>query len=350
MDIHGSLPFSESFDFASGAVGDRFTNPLWKIKEVLFGWQLRKAVKQVKEFGRNVVSEAVRRRENMKDTAKNQSDSHLHELQDNLIDSLLNHISDHQVVADSAMNFLSAGRDTTAQSLTWTFYQLMRHPGHTEQIRKELRALQVEPVATESGHEGAACKKFLLSFSLVNSNLLPYTHAAFSETLRLCPPVPFELKESTAPTTFPDGTFLPASSVVLWVPWSMGRSPLIWGPDATKFRPTRWLAESERGISAQDKTAFENPVFNAGPRACLGRRMAELLAVYVIARLWWQYDFEEVLDEELGGCGAGNERISQNSLTLPMEGGLPVRVREHIQDSATVDNDTGGREDQHICE
>ena len=329
MDIHGSLPFSESFDFASGAVGDRFTNPFWKIKEVLFGRRLRKAVKEVKDFGRKVVSEAVTRREGIKDTKKTQSGSHTNYLQENLINSLLDHISDHQVVADSAMNFLSAGRDTTAQSLTWTFYQLMRHPGHIKQIRREVRDLRLEPVLSGRGREGAPTKDILFSFSLINSNSLPYTHATFSETLRLCPPVPFELKEAIAPSTFPDGTVLPASSVVLWVPWSMGRSPLIWGSDAMDFRPTRWFPKSEEDTCAQDKTPYENPVFNAGPRACLGKRMAELLAVYVIARLWWQYDFEEVLGLQFGGCGAGKERISQNSLTLPMEGGLPVRIRQN---------------------
>ena len=265
----------------------------------------------------------------MTGTGKPQSGSHTNSLQENLINSLLDHISDHQVVADSAMNFLSAGRDTTAQSLTWTFYQLMRHPSHIKQIRREIRDLQMEPMSSERRPEGAPPREVLLSFSLINSNSLPYTHATFSETLRLCPPVPFELKEAIAPSTFPDGTVLPASSVVLWVPWSMGRSPLIWGSDAMDFRPTRWLTKPGEDTYAQDKTSYENPVFNAGPRACLGKRMAELLAVYVIASLWWQYDFEEVLDVHFGGCGAGKERISQNSLTLPMEGGLPVRVRQH---------------------
>lgn len=66
--------------------------------------------------------------------------------------------------------------------------------------------------------------------------------------------------------------------------------------------------------------------------------MAELLAVYVIAALVWEYEFEEVvegvgagvLEEGMGGCGKGGERRSQNSLTLPMEGGLPVRVRRRV--------------------
>jgi hypothetical protein len=47
--------------------------------------------------------------------------------------------------------------------------------------------------------------------------------------------------------------------------------------------------------------------------------MAELQAVYVIATLVDQFDFREVKSAE----GQSVERRSRNSLTLPMEGGLP---------------------------
>ena len=74
-------------------------------------------------------------------------------------------------------------------------------------------------------------------------------------------------------------------------------------------------------------TPFEFPVFNGGPRSCLGKRMAELLAVYIIAGLTRRYEFEEIVSEkELPEGTTPPERQSQNSLTLPMEGGLPCYV------------------------
>ena len=68
--------------------------------------------------------------------------------------------------------------------------------------------------------------------------------------------------------------------------------------------------------------------------------MAEVMALCVIGRMVSEFDFEEVVEyekEEVGredghgnwvmGPGKKKERFSQNSLTLPMKGGLPCRIR-----------------------
>lgn len=103
MDMPASLPFSQSFDFASGAIGERFQNPFYKFKEILFGAPLRKALLEVKAFGSQIVAAAVQKRE------KRSNAESADPLQENLINSLLDNIDDHQIVADAAMNYLSAG-------------------------------------------------------------------------------------------------------------------------------------------------------------------------------------------------------------------------------------------------
>jgi cytochrome P450 len=360
MDMHGSLPFSKAFDYASGETTNRFTNPLWKVKEFFFGKALREAVVEVHRFSHEVVAEAVRRHSeekaeqlNMKNekssvngTTRDSADEKKPSgLESNLIDSLLENLPNPDLVADAAMNFLSAGRDTTAQSLTWTFYTLMRNPTTIPLIRAELSSLlspqtsnppSSSPSPASTQFTSSSLTPIPLDFLTTSPTTLPYTHALFSETLRLYPPVPYELKEATAPTTFPDGTYLPASSVVLWVPWAMGRNTLIWGSDALAFKPERWLDPprlppylEEEKPTVRGKSAYENPVFNAGPRSCLGKKMAEVLGVYVVGKLVWEYDFEECLERGLLEKGSG-VRMTQNSLTLPMEGGLPVRVRRRV--------------------
>lgn len=156
--------------------------------------------------------------------------------------------------------------------------------------------------------------------TLFTPTSLPYTHAVFLETLRLYPPIPIEIKQTLSPTTLPDGTFLPTNSIVLWCVWAMNRSHRAWGPDADSFRPERFLCDQGAStLAAPAKSAAEFPVFNGGQRLCLGKKMAEAVAVQVIASIAWTFDFVPAYE--------GTERRSKSSLTLPMEGGLPVFVK-----------------------
>ena len=191
----------------------------------------------------------------------------------------------------------------------------MRHPEVQQEIIAELEMAF------------PAARDLPLTYDNAHPASLPYTTAVFSETLRLYPPVPVELKECTAATTFPDGVWLPKGSVVMWVPWAMGRSTLIWGNDADDFRPERWLIrnDSDQPPSLSTRSAFEYPVFNGGPRSCLGKKMAELLGIHVIANLVWTFDFKEIYAPG-SNPDEPKARLSQNSLTLPMAGGLPCHV------------------------
>jgi cytochrome P450 len=180
----------------------------------------------------------------------------------------------------------------------------MRHP----EILTKLRIEVSELVAAES------TVYTQLDTSIFRPSSLPYATAIFYEALRLYPPVPFELKQCEKPTTLPDGTFLPKNAVLMWCTWAMNRSKLIWGQDSETFEPGRWL---ENGTLIS-KTAFEYPVFNGGPRTCLGKKMAEMMAVQVIATCVSTFDFVPIDSQE---------RISKNSLTLPMQGGLPCHIK-----------------------
>ncbi len=311
MDIHNSEPFSQSFDYASGEICKRFQNPLWQVTEVFFGGEFKASISRVKAFGKMLVQNAVHSRLNK---SESKSDPTFGNISGSLINSFLDSIDDHQMVADAALNYLSAGRDTTAQALTWVFYLLMRNPSKMQAVRNEVE--QVARAVTNGQSISNGLARF--DTAALRPSVLPYVTAVFYEALRFYPPVPFELKQCEQATTLPDGTFLPKNAILLWCTWAMNRSKLIWGDDAKEFQPERWL---ENG-SLISKTAFEYPVFNGGPRTCLGKKMAELVAVQVIATMILRFDFE-LLDDK--------ERVSKNSLTLPMEGGLPCRVKPRDQ-------------------
>jgi cytochrome P450 len=76
----------------------------------------------------------------------------------------------------------------------------------------------------------------------------------------------------------------------------MGRSTKLWGPTAKEFDPSRWLDDSG---NLKRESPFRNPVFNAGPRTCLGQNMAVAESVMVLCALFDAFDFELVEGQEV---------------------------------------------------
>ncbi|KAM0556913.1 hypothetical protein ACHAPJ_005586 [Fusarium lateritium] len=303
MEMHADDDFTVAFEHASGATAERFQNPLWFITEIVMGARMRRSIATVKAYGKRIVTSAVADR---KGAEKTQSDA-----PGSLIQSLLDSIGDQDLVADAALNYLSAGRDTVAQALTWTLYLLMKNPHVATRLHQSIQNLRGEIGGDENEP---------LDPDLLTPVQLPYVLAVFYESLRLRPPIPFEIKQAQQATTLPDGTFLPAGAIVIWCAWAMGRSYTTWGSDADEFRPERWLTTSPTGeVTVAQRSAAEFPVFNGGPRVCLGKKMAELVAVQTLARLIPLFDFKPAFE---------GERVSKSSLTLPMEGGLPVYVQQ----------------------
>ncbi|KAL9617837.1 MAG: hypothetical protein Q9160_007387 [Pyrenula sp. 1 TL-2023] len=305
-----SSPFSAAFDYCSGKTGERFQNPVYPVTELFSGSRFRENLATVRRFGRSIVAKARERHGLAPSKASMNSERGSY---GSLLSMLVHTLEDEGLVQDAALNFLSAGRDTTAQSLTWTFYLLGRHPLCLATLRREISTVfpQLLPA-----------KDPVIPIGSLQPQNLPWTMAIFYESLRLRPPVPFEIKQCTSLTKLPDGTTLPKGSVVLWAIWAMNRSHEVWGPNAGAFVPERWL-DGNGKFRSDFKSAFEFPVFNAGPRACLGKKMAELMAMYVLVTVISEFDVEEIRAPP----NTDFERKTKNSLTLPMEGGLPCRIR-----------------------
>jgi len=153
------------------------------------------------------------------------------------------------------LNMIIAGRDTTACLLTWLFWELSlpKNAEIQDRLFKEL----------EKGYKTDED----LTFSNLNAKNFPYLNACIYETLRLHPPVPFDPKFAVKDTMLPDGTKLPKHAQVIYVPFVMNRDTTRYGPDAESFRPERW-------IPFKQPNPYEFPVFQAGPRVCLGQDMA----------------------------------------------------------------------------
>lgn len=119
---------------------------------------------------------------------------------------------------------------------------------------------------------------------------LPYLEAVINETLRIHSTsgigLPREVPEgglTVMGKTFPPGT-------VLSVPtYTIHRDKRVWGEDVEAFRPERWFEQDQ----AEIQKTF-NP-FSFGPRACVGRNLASMELLIIIASILRRYDF--VLEE-----------------------------------------------------
>ncbi|CAG9956867.1 unnamed protein product [Clonostachys rosea f. rosea IK726] len=299
VELQSQDSFTQAFDYSAGVVSERFQNPLWRLTEVFSSSRFQRALKLIKTRGAQLVSHSLL----AKDSDPCFGSTDLRRASQGFLQGLRKALGSDDLVAESALNFLSAGRDTTAQALSWTFYLLMRHPHVVRKIRELMGTSFPHHSPSQSSHGEPS------------QEAVAYITAVFYETIRLYPPIPFEIKQAQSDVLLPDGTLLPSKSIVVWCTWAMNRSKHTWGEDAAEFHPERWLVDGRMRY----REAAEFPVFQGGPRLCLGKKMAEMVAVQVILELVSLFNFSPAYE---------GEKVSRNHLTLPMEGGLSVYVEK----------------------
>jgi len=153
---------------------------------------------------------------------------------------------------DQLLNFLVAGRDTTAQLLTWVFYFLSQHPECQKKVYEEV--LTQLPSETPT---------------MENTKSLKYLDMVLNEALRLTPPaVPMNSRKVTADTTLPTGIKVRKGQLITYSPYVVHRLPEYWGNNAEEFIPERW--EDPNILKHQ----YQFLPFQRGPRICLGMNMA----------------------------------------------------------------------------
>ncbi|KAK9935122.1 hypothetical protein M0R45_022236 [Rubus argutus] len=287
--------FAQAFDTANIIVTYRFIDPLWKIKKYLnLGSEalLDKSMKTIDDFTYSV----IRRRKSEIKEAQQSSDKNMmkHDILSRFIElgedpeSNLNDKS----LRDIVLNFVIAGRDTTATTLSWAIYMIMNHPQVAEKLYMELKTLEEDRAQEEKVSLLKYDKEDLESFnqrvkqfagllSYDSLGKLYYLHAVITETLRLYPAVPQDPKGILEDDVLPDGTKVKTGGMVTYVPYSMGRMEYNWGPDAASFKPERWLKDG----FFLNASPFKFSAFQAGPRICLGKDSAYLQMKMVLAIL-----------------------------------------------------------------
>ncbi|ETI32775.1 hypothetical protein F443_20477 [Phytophthora nicotianae P1569] len=272
-------PFELAFDEAHRISGYRFTTPswLWKLKRWLnVGTErrLRDAMVVVDEFLMGTIIGTMERR---------QLDSTLNRDVVSIILDTMETSGQTMTpgdIRDIVFAGMIAGRDTTADALSWLMHALHNNPRVVKKLREEILAKLPKFAESEC---------YVPTMDEVQE--LPYLEATIRELLRLSPAAPTIPYQCVRDTVFPDGTFIRAGCGVMLSLYSAARLESVWGPNAAEFAPERFI-DAETGDLVQiSSTPFA--AFSAGPRVCVGRTLAMLELKLVTTCLVGRFRLEE---------------------------------------------------------
>ncbi|KAJ9637419.1 hypothetical protein H2204_004843 [Knufia peltigerae] len=186
--------------------------------------------------------------------------------------SLLNsNLHEYQLTSFSFLSIkmnINAGSDTIASTLRAIFYHLLKNPTSLTELQSELDA------AARDKKISVPCPTWVET-----QENLPFLCAVIKEGLRMNPALSLPLErvvpaegltlrhEDNTTTSLPPGTIIGIN------PWVFQRSTDIFGKDAERWNPTRWLTAEEKSTKSMEHSLL---AFGAGKRSCLGKNVALL--------------------------------------------------------------------------
>lgn len=177
---------------------------------------------------------------------------------------------------DEVMTLFLAGHETTALTLSWSWYLLARNPVAEQKFHEELdEVLAGElPTATDLPR-------------------LKFTEMIAKESMRLYPPAYGVGREAIEDCEI-GGFRIPRKSQLFMFQWVTQRDPRFFS-EPEKFRPERWTPDF---ASSLPKYAYFP--FGGGPRACIGNYFAMMEVVLLLATIGRQFRFSLREDQPVG--------------------------------------------------
>ncbi|KAH8162424.1 hypothetical protein CIB48_g5822 [Xylaria polymorpha] len=210
-------------------------------------------------------------------------------------------------LTDQLMTFLAAGHETTSSSLSWACYLLTQHQDILSAVREEVKR---ELVLDASGAPSVDIASTLEG--------LPYLNGVINETLRLYPTVPLTQRSAVRDTQLGQYRVPKGSNIIVSI-WAMNRSPLIWGPNSTEFRPDRWITNDKPNLTGGASSNYQFLTFLHGPRSCIGQGFARAEMRCLLAAMVSSCTWELAMPE--------NDVVPGGTITIKPAKGLFLRLK-----------------------
>lgn len=200
---------------------------------------------------------------------------------------------DTQEMVDQVAIFFLAGHETSASALGWALYLMALYPDWQEKLAEEARILDDMP------RDFAVMSRLKLSRDV------------FREALRLYPPVPMMVRETTCPEHFRNRDLKEGAQIVL-SPWHVHRHTRLWdNPD--DFDPARWHTENGKMCMREAYIPF-----SAGPRVCPGAGFAMAEGPLLLSMILHRFAVDRV---------EGRDPVPVAHLTVRSKDGIWLRLR-----------------------
>jgi cytochrome P450 len=196
---------------------------------------------------------------------------------------------------DEMMTMLLAGHDTTALTMTYTWYLLSQHPEAERRVHAELDELLDGDAPT-----------------MADVREMEYTEWVVNEAMRMYPPV-YTIFRTPERDFEVGGYTIPEGATIMLPQYAVHRSERYWD-DPDTFDPERWSPERSR-----DRPRFAYFPFGGGPRHCIGKHLALLEARLILATTASRY--------RLSYEGDGPLELMP-TLTAHPRDGMPMRVEK----------------------
>ena len=182
-------------------------------------------------------------------------------------------------VRDECLTLFLAGHETTANTLTWTFYLLSQNTEKEIKLHEELdRVLPGGKIPTIE--------------DLPN---LKFTESVLAESMRLFPPA-WALGRLAVEEHEFGGYIIPKGALVLLSMYVLQRDRRFW-EDAEVFKPERWLHEN--AVKEANQKFIYLP-FGGGIRRCIGEQFAWTEGVLLLATIAGKWKLSLLPEQKIG--------------------------------------------------
>lgn len=195
-------------------------------------------------------------------------------------------------IRDEIVTIYIAGHETTASTLSWTWYVVSQRPEQLARLQAELDS-ELGGRPPEPG----------------DLPRLPYVRRVVEEAMRLYPAAPGLSSRRAAVDDELAGVRIPKGTSVNVLPWVIHRHEALWD-DPETFDPDRFSPER-----SAERPRFAYLPFGGGPRVCIGQVLAVNEAILALAALAQRYSAR---------LAPGADVAPKANITLQFQHGLPM--------------------------